>query len=66
MKEFTCKNTPYMKLDAVVGVTGLLQIGLMSIIRVTGRAFKAFPDRKSAIEWLGSQQECVIMEKSMS
>jgi hypothetical protein len=65
MKEFTCKNTPYMKLDAVVGVTGLLQIGLISITRVTGRSFKVFPDRKSAIEWLVSQQEDVLMEKGM-
>jgi hypothetical protein len=43
-----------MKSDAVVGVTGLLQIGLMSIIRVTRRPFKVFPDRESAMEWLVS------------
>ncbi len=55
MKEFTSGNTPFMKADAVVGVEGLLQVGLTAISRVTGRNFKTFKDRASAMDWLAKQ-----------
>lgn len=54
-KDFTVGNTPYIKWVAVVGLTGLLQIGLLAVIRVTGRSFKVFEDRQSAIDWLVSR-----------
>jgi len=55
MKEFTSGNTPFIKADAVVGVEGLLQVGLTAISRVTGRNFKTFKDRASAMDWLAKQ-----------
>lgn len=51
-KDFTVSNTPHIKSVAVVGIAGLLQIGLLAVIRVTGRSFKLFENRESAIEWL--------------
>lgn len=66
MKNLTRKNTPYVKLDAVIGVTGLLRIGLMSIVRVTRRPFNVFPDRESAIAWLVSQPEGMVMERGLA
>ncbi|MFO7889423.1 MAG: STAS/SEC14 domain-containing protein [bacterium] len=55
MKIFTKSNNPYMKAVAVVGITGLLKIALITVTRFTGRDFKSFNTREEALEWLVTQ-----------
>jgi len=55
MKEFTTSNKPYMKAVAVVGITGLLKIALMTVSKFSGRDFKTFNTREAALEWLVAQ-----------
>jgi hypothetical protein len=52
MKEFTKKNTPYIRGAAVVGVNGLLQVALSTISRFAGRDFISFKTRAEAMDWL--------------
>ncbi len=52
MKEFTASNTPYIKASAVVGITGLLKIALMTVTKFAKRDFKPFNTREEALEWL--------------
>jgi len=54
LKEFTSSNTPYIKSSAVVGVTGLLKIALMTITKFSKREFKTFNTREEALDWLAS------------
>jgi len=55
MKDFTKSNNPYMKAAAVVGITGLLKIALITVTKVAGRDFKTFNTRDQALEWLVAQ-----------
>jgi len=55
LKEFAASNTPYIKTSALVGVTGLLNIALMTISKFAGRDFKTFSTREEALEWLVTQ-----------
>jgi len=55
LKEFAKSNTPYIKTSALVGVTGLLNIALMTISRFAGRDFKTFKTREKALDWLITQ-----------
>lgn len=55
LKEFTKHNEPYMKASTVVGVEGILSIALMAVSRFSGRVFKTFKDRQSAMDWLVEQ-----------
>ena len=55
VKEFTASNKPFVKTSAVVGITGLLKIALMTVSRFSGRNFKTFETRDEALEWLIAQ-----------
>jgi hypothetical protein len=55
LKDFTKHNEPYMKASTVVGVEGLLNIGLTAVSKFSGRTFKTFKDRQSAMDWLVEQ-----------
>jgi len=55
MKQFTKDNGPYIKASAVVGIEGILSIALMAVSRFSGRTFKTFKDRPSALDWLVEQ-----------
>ncbi len=55
MKELVQHNKPYVAAAAVVGVTGLKQIILNSVMRFSGRHLHAFPSLDEAKDWLASQ-----------
>lgn len=55
MKAFSKAITPYVKASAAVGVTGIKQIILQSLIRLSGRNIKLFNTREEALEWLVDQ-----------
>ena len=55
LKEFTKHNEPYIKASAVVGVAGVAAIAVMAVSRFSGRTFKTFDDRVSAMDWLVAQ-----------
>jgi len=55
LKEFTRKNTPYIKATALVGISGFLNVGMFAISRATGRSLKAFATRQEAFEFLAAQ-----------
>lgn len=55
LKDFTKHNEPYMKASAVVGVEGILNIALLAVSTFSGRTFKSFADRQSAMDWLVEQ-----------
>lgn len=55
LKEFTKHNEPYIKASAVVGVEGILNIALLAVSTFSGRTFKSFADRQSAMDWLAEQ-----------
>ncbi len=52
MKDFVKANSPYIRCSAVVGVTGLLNVALMTLSNVRGQSFKSFDDRASALEFV--------------
>ena len=52
--EFIKGNSTYVKAGAVIGVSGLIQIVLNGIMKVTGRNFRSFGDIESAKNWLNS------------
>lgn len=54
MKDFTSKNTDYVKASAVVGAEGVQLILLQTIIFLTRREVKTFDDREAALDWLVS------------
>jgi hypothetical protein len=55
LKDFAKHNEPYMRASAVVGVEGLLNIALTAVAKFSGRTFKTFDDRQSAMDWLVEQ-----------
>jgi hypothetical protein len=55
LKDFTKHNEPYMKASAVVGVEGILSVALMAVSKFSGRTFRSFADRQSAMDWLVGQ-----------
>jgi hypothetical protein len=55
LKHFTKHNEPFVKASSVVGIEGLLNIGLTAVSKFSGRTFKAFRDRPSAMDWLVEQ-----------
>jgi hypothetical protein len=55
LKDFTKHNEPFMRASAVVGIEGLLNIALTAISKFSGRTFKTFKDRPSALDWLVEQ-----------
>jgi len=55
LKDFTARNAPWVKAAAVVGIEGLLSVALSAISRFSGRTFRTFKDRTSALDWLVEQ-----------
>jgi hypothetical protein len=55
LKDFTKHNEPFVKASTVVGVEGLLNIALSAVSKFSGRTFKTFKDRPSAMDWLVEQ-----------
>jgi hypothetical protein len=55
VKDFTAQNEPFVKGAAVVGIEGLRRIALMAVSKFSGRTFKTFKDRPSALDWLVEQ-----------
>jgi hypothetical protein len=56
LKDFVKANTPYIKYTAVVGITGLKEVGLMAVARAAGRPLKTFATREEAIDFLVGQE----------
>jgi hypothetical protein len=52
---FTDSNKSYVKASAIVGATGLQNIMINGINKMTGRKLKSFSDHASAKNWLISQ-----------
>lgn len=55
MKEYVAGNKPYVVAAAVVGVTGLKQIILNSILKISGRKLMMFDRHAQALDWLVEQ-----------
>jgi hypothetical protein len=56
MKNYSARNTPFVRASAVVGADGLRAVLLSAVRVLTGRDIRAFPDRDSAIAWLVSRE----------
>lgn len=54
IKEFSAKNTPYIKASATVGSTEMRAILLRSVASFTGRQIGACGTRQEAMDWLVS------------
>ena len=54
-KHFSTAATPYIKVSAVVGITGMIRVIYRSIVRITGRDIKIFDDVETAKDWLAEQ-----------
>lgn len=55
MKETIAGNRPYVYAAAMVGVTGLKQILLNSVLKLTGRKLALFNTVEQAKDWLVAQ-----------
>lgn len=55
IKDFTDKNSPYVKASAVVGADGVRLILLQTVIMITRREIKACQARQEALEWLAAK-----------
>lgn len=56
LKNFVQANTPFIKCTAVVGVTGLKQVGLMAVAKVAGRPLHTFDALNEALDFLAEQE----------
>jgi hypothetical protein len=56
LKDFVKANTPYIKSTAVVGITGLKEVGLMAVTKAAGRPLKTFSTREEAMDFLTGQE----------
>jgi hypothetical protein len=52
MKDFVKRNTPFIRYTAVVGITGLKEVGLMAVSRVAARPLQTFSAREEALDYL--------------
>jgi hypothetical protein len=52
LKEYAKANTPYIKCTAVVGITGLKEIGLAAVSKAAGRPLRTFATREAALDYL--------------
>jgi len=57
MKEYAAHNKPYVRIAAVVGLSGLQEIVYNVIIKLTGRNLATFSDIAVAKDFLTSQSE---------
>ena len=55
IKDFTDKNTPYVKASAVVGADGVRLILLQTVIMLTRREIKTCAARQEALDWLAAK-----------
>ncbi|PKO12266.1 MAG: hypothetical protein CVU39_24790 [Chloroflexi bacterium HGW-Chloroflexi-10] len=55
LQKFAQGNKPYVRHSAIIGVSGLTKIALITISKLTGREFVTFPTRQEAIDWLVQQ-----------
>jgi hypothetical protein len=55
MKGFVIHNKPYVVAAAVVGVTGLKQVILNAVMKLSGRKLTAFNTLAEAKDWLAAQ-----------
>ncbi len=55
IKEFTNKNTPYVKASAVIGAEGLRKVLLQTVCMLTKREIHAFDTQETAMDWLINQ-----------
>jgi hypothetical protein len=55
LKEYTNANKPFVKVAAIVGVTGLKEVILNAIIFFTRRSFSLFNSIEEAKEWLAAK-----------
>ena len=55
LKAFTKHNEPFIKASTVIGVEGILNLALTAVAKFSGRTFKTFKDRPSAMDWLAGQ-----------
>jgi hypothetical protein len=55
IKEFTNKNTPYVKASAVIGADGLRKVLLQTVCMLTKREIHAFNSQETAMDWLSAQ-----------
>ncbi|NJO89956.1 MAG: STAS/SEC14 domain-containing protein [Chloroflexia bacterium] len=53
--DFTGGNKNFVKASAVIGASGLQNLMINGINKITGRKLKSFPDESVAKEWLVSQ-----------
>lgn len=56
IKTYSKENTPFIKVSAVVGVTGIKRLILNTIVKITGRKIMPFDDVETAKEWLAGQE----------
>ncbi len=52
IKDFSSKNTPFVKASAVVGADGLREVLLKTVAMITKREIKPFDTRAEAFDWL--------------
>jgi hypothetical protein len=52
IKDFSDKNTPYVKASVVVGADGIRQILLQTVSMLTRREIKLCKTRPEALDWL--------------
>lgn len=57
IKEYTNHNKPFVRIAAVVGLSGLQEIVYNVIIKVTGRKIATFPHVEAAKEFLANYAE---------
>jgi hypothetical protein len=57
MKEYTKHNKPYVRIAAVVGLSGLQEIVFNVVVKVTGRNIATFPHVQAAKEFLVAHSE---------
>lgn len=55
LKDFVKANTPFIKSTAVVGVTGLKEVGLIAVAKVAGRPLHTFNKLEEALVFLAEQ-----------
>lgn len=55
IKDFSSKNTPFVKASAVVGADGLREVLLKTVAMITKREIKPFGTRAEAMDWLATR-----------
>jgi hypothetical protein len=55
IKDFSNKNTPFVKASAVIGAEGLRKVLLQAVCMLTKREIHAFDTQEKAMDWLIAQ-----------